>query len=114
MKIVGSRKLWECGIKNRPGKIFIYLPILLSILLIVCSAYAHYDEIIEIDLLSLQPTFENADMEGLVADKQNKAKVFVQIAAPVICFSSFILPDQVPYFHSPNFSSPLSTLILRC
>jgi hypothetical protein len=100
--------------KNRPEKIYFFLAILLSFLLIACSVYAHYDELIEIDLLSSHPTFENPDLEGLVADKQNKAKIFVQSASPVICFSGFFCLEQLPHFSSPILFSPRSTSILRC
>ena len=100
--------------KNRPEKIYFFLAILLPFLLIACSVCAHYDELIEIDFLSSHPTLENADIEGLVADKQNRAKIFVQSAPPVICFSMFFFIDQLPQSFSPILSSPLSISVLRC
>lgn len=99
---------------NRPEKIFFFLAILISVFLIVCSVSARYDELTEIDLLSSHPTFENADLEGLEADKQNRAKIFAQEASPVICFSSSFIIDQLPHFYSPIFSCPPSIFVLRC
>ena len=92
--------------KNRPKKIYFFLAILISVLLIVCSVSAHYDELTEIDLLSSHPTFEHPDLEGLEADKQDRAKIFVQGDSPVICFSSSFSIDQLPHFYSPILSSP--------
>jgi hypothetical protein len=100
--------------KDRPEKIYSFLAILISFLLIASSVYAHYDEIIEIDLLSSHPTFENPDLEGLVADKQSKAKIFVQSASPIMCFSSFFCIEQLPHFSSPILFSPRSISNLRC
>jgi hypothetical protein len=100
--------------KNRPEKIFSFLAILISVLLIACSVFARYDELTEIDLLSSHPTFENADLEGLEADKQNRAKMFVQSDSPEICFSSFSFIKQIPHFFSPLLSSPQSISVLRC
>jgi len=100
--------------KNKRERIYSFLAILISFLLIACSVYAHYDELIEIDFLSSHPSFENPDLEGLVGDKQNKAKIFVQSPSPVICFSSFFCIEQLPHFSSPILSSPRSISVLRC
>lgn len=100
--------------KNSREKIFSFLAILISFLLIACSVSALYDELAEIDFLSSHPTFENADMEGLEADKQNRAKIFVQSVSPEICFSGFICDKQVPHFFSPLLSFRQSISVLRC
>jgi hypothetical protein len=100
--------------KNSRKKIFSFLAILISVLLIGYSVSAHYDELTEIDFLSSHPTFENADMEGLEADKQNRAKIFVQSASPEICISSFFCIKQISHFFSPLLSSPQSISVLRC
>ena len=100
--------------KNRPEKIYSFLAILISFFLIASSVYAHYDELIEIDLFSSHPTLENPDPEGLAAGKQNKARIFVQISSPVICSSSFFCIEQLPHFSSPILFSPWSISILRC
>jgi hypothetical protein len=100
--------------KNWPEKISFFLAILISFLLIASSVYAHYDELIEIDLLSSHPTFENPDPEGLIADKQNKAKIFVQSPSHAICFSSFFTSEELPHFSSPILFSPPSISNLRC
>jgi len=100
--------------KNSRKKIFSFLAILISVLLIACSVSARYDELTEIDFLSSHPTFENADMEGLEADKQNRAKIFVQSASPEICFSSFFCIKQISHFFSPLLSSHQSISVLRC
>jgi hypothetical protein len=106
--------LWDFMMKNRTERIYFLLAILLSFLLISSLAYAHYDELIEIDLLSSYPAFENPDQEGLAADKQNNAKVFVQISSPVICSSSFFYIEQLQHFSSPLLSFPGSISVLRC
>ena len=100
--------------KNRPEKKYSFLAILISFLLIASSVYAHYGEVIEIDFLSFHPTFESPDLEVLVTDKQNKAKIFVQSAPPVICFSSFFCIEPLSHFSSPILLSPWSISILRC
>jgi hypothetical protein len=100
--------------KNKPEKLYAFLAILILFLLIVCPAYSHYNELIEIDFLSSHSSFENPDLEGLLADKQNKAKIFVQSSSSVNCFSSFFCIEQFPRVSSPILSliGPIS--ILRC
>ena len=100
--------------KNRAEKISFPLAILLSFLLMASPVCAHYDELIEMDIISSLPAFENPDLERLEADKQDRAKIFVQSASLVTCFSSFFLIDQFSRFYSSIHSSPRSTSILRC
>ncbi len=90
------------------------MAILLSFLLMASSAYAHYDELIEIDLFSSYPTFEKPDQDGLAADKQN-LKVFVQIYSSLSCSSSFFHIEQPPNSSSSSILSSLRAItVLRC
>jgi hypothetical protein len=100
--------------ENWPEKIYFFMAILLSFLLVACLACADYDELIEMDILSSIPAYENPDLEGLKANKQDRDKLFVQSAFPVICFSSFFFIEQLPHFCSPILSSPRSMSVLRC
>ncbi len=100
--------------KIRTGEINFFLAIFLSLLLMTASVYAHYDELIELDLLSSYAAFENPDQEGPAADKQNNAKVFVQISSIVICSPSFLSIEQFLLFCPPNPSIPPSAFVLRC
>ena len=75
--------------ENRPEKLLFPLAILLSFLLISGSVSARYDELKEIDFLSSHPIFENADLEVLEADKQNRTKAFAQGACSRNLFFQF-------------------------
>lgn len=99
--------------KNKLGKLYIFIAILISFLLIACSAYSHCDKLIEVDFLSSHPSFENHDLESLVADKQNKAKIIVQSSFPIISFSMYFCSERFPHVSSPILSPNGSTSILR-
>jgi hypothetical protein len=101
-------------LKNRAGEINFFLAIFLPLLLMAASVYAHYNELIELDLLSSYAALENPDQEGPAADKQNNAKVFFQISSIVICSSSFLPFQQFLLFCSPTPSIPSSAFVLRC
>jgi hypothetical protein len=100
--------------KNKLKKLTSTLAIGMAFLLIACSAYSYYDEIIEIDFLSSHSSFENPDMEGLLADKQNKTKIFIQSSSPVISFSSSSCIEQFPLSSSLNLFPQGAISILRC
>jgi hypothetical protein len=100
--------------KNKPEKLFTFLAIFIASLLMACSVYSHYNELIEIDSLSTHSSFENPDPEGLLADKQNKAKSLTQSSSLLFCFSSFFRMEPLPLFSSPIPSTVESISVLRC
>ncbi len=100
--------------KKKPAISYSFLAIMVSFLLIAGSAYSHYDELMEIDLLSSHLSFENPDLEGLLADKPNKVIIFVQSSFVLFCFSSLLRVEPLPLFSSPVPSSDGAISILRC
>ncbi len=100
--------------KTKPLISYTFLAITFSFLLIAGSAYSHYDELMEIDFLCSHPSFENPDLEGLLADKPNKVKIFVANSFLLICFSSLLRVEPLPLFSPPVPSMDGVISILRC
>jgi hypothetical protein len=115
--MIKNAGLWHLRIlimKNKREKLSTFLALLISFLLIACSGYSHYNKLMEIDFLSSHSSFENPDLEGLLADKQDKAKIFVQSSSSVNGSLSFFGIEPFPQVSSPILSSLGSISILRC
>jgi hypothetical protein len=100
--------------KMRPQRIQSALILFTVFLLAVCPAYFYYNDIIEIDFLSAQNSFENPDQENPQADKQAKTKIFIQNPSAVISYA-LLFPVKAPPRFSPrliSFVKPSS--VLRC
>ena len=82
--------------KNRQKRIQSSLAIIISFLIVLCPAYLQYNDLIEIDFLSLIPSFENPDPDNLLSDEQNKTKIFVSSLSPVISLLGFSGIGQPP------------------
>ena len=100
--------------KNRPGRIQSFLVKIISFLLVVYPAYLQYKDLIEIDSLSPNPSFENLDLDNLLADEQNKTKIFASIFSPVISFFGFSWIGHVPHLSFYIFSLDQPITGLRC
>jgi len=87
---------------------------LIAFLLAAWPIYLQYDDIVEIDFLSPHQAFENRDQEDLLADKQDKTKIFVQNSSPVISFLGFFPMGPLPCLSFQIFSLDQKTSILRC
>jgi hypothetical protein len=91
-----------------------FLAVYISLLFLLCPAYLQYDDLTEIDFLSSQPSFENFDLDNLIADKNTKTKVHVSISSLLISpldFSSF---GQSLHLSADVFSLVQPILVLRC
>jgi len=85
----------------------------MSFLLVVWPAYLQYNDLIEIDFLSPNPTFENLDPDNLLADKQDKTISLLTIPIAISYFSLFGT-GHLPCLAFQIFAldQPISTL--RC
>jgi len=105
--------IWNFYMKNSPERIQSSLVIIMSFLLVVWPAYLQYNDLIEIDFLSPNPTFENLDPDNLLADKQDKTISLLTIPTGISYFGLFgtgHLP--CPAFQIFALDQPISTL--RC
>ncbi len=97
-----------------PQKIKILLAVGISLLLAAYPGYLQYNSLVEIDFLSTHPSFENIDQENLLADEQNKVKIFVVNSSPEVFLFGIFLGEQVPPPSSQIFSPCHPASILRC
>ena len=67
-------KIWDFKMHNSSARISSFLVITISFLLVVWPAYLQYNDLIEIDFLSPDPTFENLDPDNLLTDKQDRTE----------------------------------------
>jgi hypothetical protein len=97
-----------------PQRIKFLLAIGVSFLLAAYPAYLQYNSFIEIDFLSTHPSFENLDQENLLADEQNKVKIFVVNSSPEVFLLGIFCEEQFPPPSSQVFSPHQPASILRC
>jgi hypothetical protein len=83
-------------------------------LLIIYPIYFQYNDLIEIDFLSPGPNFENLDQENLLADEQNKTKIFVVGFSPEIHLFCFFCLGQLPRLSYQIISLDHPIPVLRC
>lgn len=100
--------------KNRPERIQSFLVIMISFFLVVYPVYFQYNNLIEIDFFSPNPTFENLDQENLLADEQNKIKIFVRSFSPVTSLFCFFCIGQLLRLSFQSFSLDQPISVLRC
>ncbi|HXZ38666.1 MAG TPA: hypothetical protein VEL68_21730 [Thermodesulfobacteriota bacterium] len=100
--------------RTKLQRIKFLLAIGISFLLAAYPAYLQYNSFIEIDFLSTHPSFENIDQENLLADEQNKVKIFVVNSSPEVLLFGIFLEEQVPPPSSQIFSPRHPASILRC
>jgi len=98
----------------RAERIQSILAIFIAFSLAVCPAYFQYNSIVETDFLSPHHAFENRDQENLLADKQDKTKIFVQSFSPIISFSSLFSMEKLPRLSFQIFSFDQRISVLRC
>ena len=92
-----------------------FLPVIaICLLLAVCPAYLHYNDLMEIDSLSPHPSLENLDQENALADEQSKTKVFVLNSSPEFSLSGTFLRELLPCPSSQIFFLDHPTAVLRC
>ena len=99
--------------KNRPGRIQPFLVIMISFLLVIWPAYLQYNDLIEIDFLSPNLTFENLDPDNLLSDKQDKAISLLTFSLAI----SFLGFFRTKHLSSPAFrifAADQRISILRC
>lgn len=99
---------------NSPARMPSFLVIIMSFLLVVWPAYLQYNDLIEIDFLSPDPTFESLDPDNLLTDKQDRTEIFVPTFCPAISFFGFFYIRHLPCFSFQDFSSDQSISVLRC
>ena len=99
---------------DNPARISSFLVIIMSLLLVVWPAYLQYNDLIEIDFLSPDPTFENLDPDNLLTDKQERTEIFVPTFCPAISFFSFFYIGHLPRYSFQDFPSDRSIFVLRC
>jgi len=87
---------------------------MISFFLVVYPVYLQYNNLIEIDFFSPNPTFENLDQENLLADEQNKIKIFVRSFSPVTSFFCFFCIGQLLRLSFQSFSLDQPISVLRC
>ncbi len=100
--------------RTKPQRIKFLLAIGISFLLAAYPAYLHYNSFIEIDFLSIHPSFENLDQENLLADEQSKTKIFVLNSSSEVFLLGIFFEEQFPSLFSPVFSTHPTASILRC
>jgi len=100
--------------KNGLKRIQPLLVIVISSLLVICPAYLQYNDLMEIDFLSLIPGFENPDSDNLLAYEQNKAKIFVSTLSPVISPIGISWMGQAPQFSFYILFPDRPFTVLRC
>ena len=94
-------------------KIQPFLATFISLLFLFCPAYLQYNDLKEVDFLSSHPSFENFDLDNLVADENGKTKVHGSIFSPLISSSDFCLMGQTSHSYlTPSVAQPI--LALRC
>jgi len=88
--------------------------IFISLLMVACPAYLHYNELIEIDFLSSSPVLENLDLSNLATDKQSKIKIFGFLSSSAICLLALAWIEHSSHLSFQVFSLHQSNTLLRC
>lgn len=86
----------------------------ISFFLLLHPAYLQYNNLVEVDFFSSNPTFENLDQEDMLADQQSKVKVLASSISTVIFLLRINLVAQLPRLSFQIFSFDHQTYILRC
>jgi hypothetical protein len=100
--------------KGRVRSLQPLLAIAICFLLVVCPVYLLYNDLVEIDFLSPDLSFENLDQENSLVDGQSKSRISVFNPSP-----EFFLPGiffLVALFSLPGrvFSAEEPVPVLRC
>jgi len=99
---------------NNSARIPSFLVLIISFLLVVWPAYLQYNDLIEIDFLSPDPTFENLDPDNLLTDKHDRTEIFVPTFCTAISFLAFFYIGHLLRYSFQDFSSDWSISVLRC
>jgi hypothetical protein len=100
--------------KNRQERIKSYLVLSISFLVVVYPIYLQYNNLSEIDLFSLNLTFEIIDQEDLLFHKESKAKIFTLSFSYEFSPLRLFFIGQFSSLSFPNVSVDQPISILRC
>jgi hypothetical protein len=90
------------------------LVIAICFLLVVCPAYLLYNDVVEIDFLSPDPSFENLDQENSLVDGQSKSRIFVFNPSSEFFLAGVFFSVPPPCFSGQVFSAEEPVRVLRC
>ena len=100
--------------KKRLRGIQLFVVLTIALLLPAQSTYLQYDSLTEVNFLFGKATWEDFDQEGLLADRQEKAKAF---PSSIFYATGFLVAhplDELSFLPFPLSSSDQKTFILRC
>ena len=100
--------------RMRPQRIQFLLAIGISFIIAAHPIYLQYNSFNEIDFISAHPSFENLDQENLLADEQNKTRIFLLNSCPEVFLLGISFEVQLLRLSFGILSPHQTASILRC
>jgi hypothetical protein len=100
--------------RMKPQRIQLLLAIMTSFVIAAYPVYLQYSIFNEIDFLSTHASFENLDQENLLADEQNKTRIFLLNSCPEVFLLGAIFEEQSLRLSFRVLSGHQTAPILRC
>jgi hypothetical protein len=102
------------AMKGRSKRSEFPLAIALCLLLAVCPAILLYSDLVEIDFLSPDLSFENLDQENSLVDGQSKSRIFAFNPSPEFFLPGIFFSVVLFCLSGLVFSAEQPVPVLRC